>query len=77
MIENTREHGYVHSDRRSCHDCTHLWGALHWWCKNESAIKARGTTLPGVFDCPYWEPCRVLPEKKSLKRRLLAVFGRP
>ena len=41
--------------KRSCGDCAFLVGHVNWWCKNEQAIKARGTSIPGVCNCPYWE----------------------
>ncbi len=43
-------------ERKGCYDCKHLTAALSWWCGNKNAIKARGTRIPGVIHCPYWDP---------------------
>ena len=37
-----------------CYDCAFLKCAVSWWCKNEDAIAWRGTSLPGVSQCPFW-----------------------
>lgn len=51
-------------EKRTCYDCGHLKHALHWWCTNESAIKLRGTRIPGIIKCPYWKPdWSVIPDK--------------
>jgi|GEM_PF-5565984 len=34
-----------------CKDCIPI---VSWWCKNEEAIKARGTRIPGIIQCPYF-----------------------
>lgn len=41
---------------RSCYNCEHLREALSIWCGNEKAIADRGTKIPGIIHCPYWEP---------------------
>ena len=41
--------------RKSCYDCKFLYSRVNWWCGNEDAIKYRGTRIPGVIHCPYWE----------------------
>lgn len=43
---------------RNCADCGWLTAALHWWCTNQKAIDARGTTFPGICHCPWWKPDR-------------------
>ena len=43
------------NERRSCYDCCHLKSLVSLWCSNEQAIIARGTRIPGVVHCPYWE----------------------
>lgn len=40
---------------KNCAYCKYLVSKISWWCGNESAIKARGTSLPGVIHCPYFE----------------------
>jgi hypothetical protein len=50
-------------ERRSCYDCKFCQAAKSWWCKNEQAIETRGTSIPGVIHCPFWEPVRM---KKDL-----------
>jgi hypothetical protein len=39
----------------NCAYCKHLVSKVSWWCSNEDAIKARGTRLPGVINCPYFK----------------------
>lgn len=41
--------------KRSCYDCAFCKPALSWWCTNKEAIKLRGTSIPGIIKCPYWE----------------------
>lgn len=43
---------------RNCAYCGWLTAALHWWCTNQKAIDARGTTFPGICHCPWWKPDR-------------------
>jgi uncharacterized integral membrane protein len=40
---------------KSCAYCKHLYSLVDWWCGNKDAIKSRGTSLPGVIHCPYFE----------------------
>lgn len=46
-----------HSADRGCSDCAHLEAHVSWWCKSADALKARGTNIPGVINCPFWKPC--------------------
>lgn len=49
---------------KRCYDCAFMKPALSWWCSNKEAIKARGTSIPGIKNCPYWEPdWKYIPEK--------------
>lgn len=41
-----------------CRDCYWLRGAISWWCKNDEAIDAHGTSIPGRTDCRFWESPR-------------------
>lgn len=41
--------------RRWCTDCRFMYARLNWWCGNKKAIESRGTAIPGVHQCPYWE----------------------
>ena len=43
-------------ENKQCAFCGWLKSALHWWCTNEEAAKARGTTIPGISKCPWWKP---------------------
>lgn len=43
-------------EKHSCVDCAFLKAVVSLWCTNERAIKARGTRLPGIIKCPFWEP---------------------
>ncbi len=49
-------------EKRSCHDCRHLKAVINLWCMNEEAAKARGTRIPGVCLCSFWEP--IIKKKK-------------
>ena len=40
-------------------DCKYLTLALHRWCSNEACCRRRGTTIPGVVKCPYYQPDRI------------------
>jgi hypothetical protein len=46
------------SDRKACFDCKHLYSAVNPWCGSDEAIEFRGTAIPGVIKCTYWEPDR-------------------
>jgi len=48
-------HGELPVERKSCVDCKFLKSYATWWCTNEQAKLARGTSIPGVIHCPYWE----------------------
>jgi len=37
-------------------DCRYLTAALSYWCTNKESIRRRGTSIPGVIKCPYYEP---------------------
>jgi hypothetical protein len=54
--------GEANSERKSCHDCRHCKAALSWWCTHKKAIEERGTALPGVKNCPHWEPAKHINE---------------
>lgn len=41
---------------RQCAYCGYLKSALSWWCTNKEAIEQRGTSIPGIRNCPYWKP---------------------
>lgn len=64
-IENWCDENGPDAERRACVDCGWLRGALHWWCMSEEAKEYRGTTIPGVHDCPFWKPAG--PKKKPAK----------
>lgn len=70
-IENKEESPEV---RRSCYDCGWLKAYVSWWCTNPEAKRVRGTSIPGVYHCPYWKAdekfikeCRKKADK-SIKR---------
>jgi len=37
-------------------DCQFLVSARSWWCTNRKCIQERGTSIPGIRDCPYYKP---------------------
>lgn len=63
MIEAVLRKGRVPAaERKACADCRHCKGAVSWWCKSPEAVRYRGTSIPGVHSCPFWEPCRTAEE---------------
>jgi len=44
------------AEKKSCSDCFFLRGAVTLWCLNEEARDYRGTRIPGVYNCHFWEP---------------------
>ena len=67
-------------EKRSCYDCAYLQSHITWWCKNKEAIKARGTSIPGVCLCPYWSKVTTttftLPVRRTLQEWLRDCFFR-
>ena len=43
------------NQRCGCMDCKYLKSHISWWCSNNQAIMVRGTRIPGIIHCPYWE----------------------
>lgn len=43
-------------EKKHCTDCAFLKGALSWYCTNDDAKKMRGTSLPAICQCPFWQP---------------------
>lgn len=43
-------------EKKSCGDCACLVAKISWWCGNKEAIKLRGTAIPGIIKCPFWQP---------------------
>ena len=41
--------------KKNCSNCIHLKAAISLWCTNEDAKTARGTSIPAVSNCPFWE----------------------
>ena len=69
------------SVRRSCGDCVYCRGYISLWCKNPEAVKARGTAIPGIYHCPYWNRSRwydngwlEIPEQPHRVLRLIRLF---
>lgn len=55
-------------EMKCCYDCGHLIGKVSWWCTNEEAINVRGTSIPGVDNCPYWKPdWKMIDEKYKIE----------
>jgi len=36
-------------------DCAYLTSALSWWCTNKDAAEYRGTTIPNIYNCPFYK----------------------
>lgn len=43
-------------EKRCCSNCKFMVSHVSWWCKNNEAIKSRGTNIPSVVKCIYWYP---------------------
>jgi hypothetical protein len=41
--------------RLNCAECVYLKGRVSLWCTNKEAIEKRGTSIPGISNCPCWE----------------------
>lgn len=54
--------------RREGPDCKYLTTVINFWCTNEDRANKFGTTIPGVINCPCYEPKVTLQE--SLNRIL-------
>lgn len=46
---------WISEKEKCCYDCKYLKAKVSWWCVNKNAIKWRGTSIPGVKNCPFWE----------------------
>lgn len=60
-ILQSEPHRYKHcvdgvDERNIQSDCKHLVAYVNWWCVSEDAREYRGTAIPGVCHCPFWEP---------------------
>lgn len=60
---------------KRCYDCLHLNGYISTWCFNEDAIKYRGTRIPGVHGCPFWEPMREWKNLTKLQKIAAKLSG--
>lgn len=63
-------------ERGACVDCTHCQapGRISWWCSSLKAIKYRGTSIPGVKNCRFWEPIQFYPDL-SFWQKLKALMS--
>ena len=70
--------GEPDAERRCCAECRHCKAAGCWWCTNEDAVKWRGTSVPGIKNCQFWEPALPLePPKPWWKRMFLLSEANP
>lgn len=51
------------NEKRRCSGCNYLKGYVSLWCTNKEACKTRGTSIPGIIKCPFWEEEKTLFEK--------------
>lgn len=61
-------------EKRSCYACKYMKSALSWWCGNDEAIKARGTSIPGCIKCSYWELKKKKVKKESIIDSIIKKF---
>ena len=61
--------------RRWCPDCRFMYARVNWWCGNKKAIEARGTAIPGVHRCPYWELDEEYVKKQKEKQEHPKKYG--
>lgn len=71
MIECVAKNIVPDATKKSCYDCVFCRGAVSWWCTNEKAKEYRGTAIPCVHNCKFWEPIRLYSELSWLDR----IFG--
>lgn len=63
MIDAVAAKGYTpDATKRACYDCRHCKAAVSWWCKNPDAVAWRGSSIPGVHNCPFWDPVPTMAE---------------
>lgn len=62
---------------KCCTDCRFMQAALTWWCVNDQARKARGTCLPGICGCPFWQPAHHYTWRDSIKSFLSFGLSSP
>ena len=63
-----------HDPDRRCSDCAHMRGYVSWWCTSPEAKEYRGTSIPGVCECPFWKPCSKW-EDLGIVRRLAITLN--
>ena len=63
--------GKPDAEKRACFDCQHCQAYVTWWCVNKEAVAWRGTSIPGVHECPFWAPVPLLAELPWYQR----MFG--
>jgi hypothetical protein len=56
--------------KRDCYHCAFLGGYISLWCLNDEASEYRGTKIPGIYNCHFWQPNEKIIEKtkKELKK---------
>lgn len=59
--------------KKRCYDCKHCQGTISWWCVNEKAVEARGTAIPGIKNCTFWEPATHIDD---LPKKKISIMGR-
>lgn len=40
-------------------DCKYLEPIIDYWCVNDACCEERGTKIPGIINCPYYEPYKI------------------
>jgi len=72
MISAVLRSGTPDLEKKSCYDCSHCKASVSWWCTSDDAAEYRGTKIPGIINCKFWEPCLV----KSDLSRAQRLIGR-
>ena len=53
--------------KKNCAACKFCKPVLSLWCVNSKAIEYRGTAIPGIIFCDFWEPdWNYIPDKYKL-----------
>ncbi len=60
MLQAFMVNGIPNAIVKGCFDCFFCQAAVSWWCINHKAIKFRGTHIPGIVGCSFWEPMETL-----------------
>jgi hypothetical protein len=72
MYRGYAVNGKPDESQKRCFDCSNNQATISWWCVSKEAIEHRGTSLPGIKECPFWRPIpteeELLNEKNAIQK---------